>query len=415
MNNEALFWLLATLFWTLVMSFYSTQEMACISFNRLRLEYYLKENHRFARWLNYLLEHPTKLFSTTLIGVNCALMASSECARRLYEALGMNPNFAPITHIPFVLLFGELVPMFAARIYAEHMSRLGIPLLYLSSKILAPFIAVVDFFFRNISRYTGKKEEREATAFLSREELQKLIEEHESGPIPDTGEHFHEIIGNLFSLRAKRAFQLMEKITHTPRVSSHTTIAAIRTLLTPLEDKYVLVFHRIPSKIIGIALPQDLIQASDTKKVGDYISAPCFVSEHTPALTLLSQLQEEKVPIAIVLDSQGEAQGIITLDDLFDELFSSEAPFTSQKPKRLTYLEKTFSAEMPVQEFNEAYGLHIDAQGSETFAELIEQILGRNPAPGDTLFIDPIEIIVKETSLFKAKTILIRTRTAVEG
>jgi putative hemolysin len=410
MDHSALFWLGATLFWTFVMSFYSTQEMACISFNRLRLEYYLKQNKRFAKWLNYLLDHPTTLFSTTLIGVNCALMASSECARRFYEALGMNPNFAPITQIPFILLFGELVPMFAARIHAEHMCRLGVPFLYLTAKILTPIIAVVDFCFRNLTRYFSKKDIREASAFLSREELQKLIEEHETGPIPDAKQHINEIVDNLFSLKGKLAFQLMEKLPLVPCASSHTTVADIRKRIAKLDDPYILIFHKVKTKIVGIVLIQDLLHASDSKKVSEFIRPACFVSENTPILELINQLQEEKLPIAVVLDTQGEAQGAITLDNIFDELFSSEEEAPEIKIRRRTYLEKTFSAETKINDFNEAYGLEIDAQGCKTFAELIEQILGRNPCAEDTLFIEPIEIVVKETSLFKAKTILIRTK-----
>lgn len=411
MSDSPLFWLLATLFWTLVMSFYSTQEMACISFNRLRLEYYIKEKKRFALWLEFLLKNPTILFSTTLIGVNLALMASSESARRLYEALGLNPNFAPITHIPFILLFGELVPMFAARIHAEHMCRIGVPLLYLTSKILSPLIVVIDFVFRNLTRYFSKKESDAHSAFLSREELQKLIEEHETGPIVEAKEPINEIVDNLFSLKGKLAFELMEKLHLQPVASAQTTVFETRKKLKKFDEPYILVFHKTKSKIVGVVLIQDLLHASDSKRISEFIRPACFVVGHTPILELVTKLQEEKLPIAVVLDSSGDTQGAITLDDIFDELFGSEREEVDAKTKPQTYLEKTFSADTKISDFNAAYGLEIDPQGCVTFAELIEQTLGRNPIPEDTLFIEPVEITVKETSLFKAKTILITTNS----
>ena len=410
MTDSPLFWLLTTLFWTLVMSFYSTQEMASISCNRLRLEYSVKQNKPWAKWLAELIEHPTKLFTTTLIGVNVALMASSESARRLYEALGLNPNFAPLTHIPFILLFGELVPMFAARTHAEHMSRLGIGLLYLSSKIVSPFSAIVDLCFRQLSRYAVGKETREAAAFLSREELQKLIEEHEIGLTPEHDQQFNAIIGKIFSLRSQEALQLMEKLHNVPTLPFHTSIAQARIEFEKITENYFLIYRHTSQKIIGVIRPQDLLEGNDNKKIGDYVQPACFVSEYINGLELLPLLQEEKTGLGVVINSAGHALGVITIDDIFDELFTVELDQEENKPKQLTYLEKTFPAEMHIHDFNEAYQMHIDPQGCTTFAELIEQILGRNPGVGDLLFIDPIEIIVKETSLFKAKTILIQTR-----
>lgn len=407
--HNAFFWFGATLFWTLVMSFYSSQEMACISLNKLRLGYAVKEGKRWAKWLHSLIDNPTKLFSTTLIGVNVALMASSECARELYKSLGLNPNLAPLTHIPFVLLFGELVPMFAARIHAEHMSRLGIPFLYLSAKILTPFTFIVNVFFKYICRFLGRQEVKEANAFLSREELQKLIEEHHVGASHESEEPFAATIENIFSLRKNQAFQLMEKLSDVHVVSSHTTVKAAAQLFIDRQKRYILVYHRLPHKIIGVILPQDLVEAHDNKKIGDYIRPCCFVSEHTHGLELLSRLQEEGSSIAVVLSGAGEAIGVVTIDDLYDELFHSpttEEPAESQH----NYLEKTFSADTKIADINAAYNMSIDPEGCTTFAELIEQTLGRNAAVDDTIFIDPIEIIVKETSLFKAKTILIRTK-----
>ncbi|MDB6082054.1 MAG: hypothetical protein JWO53_1326 [Chlamydiia bacterium] len=410
MNHDFLFWTGATLIWTMIMSFYSSQEMALISYNKLRLEYFVKQKKRWALWLNYLLEHPTILFSTTHIGVNCALMASSECARRMYETLGLNPNFAPLTQIPFILIFGELVPMFAARMHAEHISRLGIPFLYLSAKILSPLTAIVNFFFTYLSRLTGTKEAREINTFLSREELQKLIEEHETGLIPEGVDEFDAIIGNIFSLRNKQAFQLMEKLHNVPCVSSNSQVIAAKELFQKVEEEYILIYHRLPQKIIGVIQPQDLLYAADAKKLSEFIQTACFVSGTMHGLELLKRLQEEKVRVAVVLDHQGAAIGAITIDGIFDELFTSQEEEESDiQAKQLNYLEKTFPADTRIADFNAAYDMEISAGDCQTFAELIEETLGRNPAVDDTIFIEPLEITVKETSLFKAKTILIRT------
>ncbi len=409
MNTAFVLWLISTLFWTAVMGFYSMQEMACISCNKLRLDYYVAQKQRWARLLQYLLERPTILFSTSLIGVNVALMVSSESARRLFEAVGVDPNWAPIAEIPFVLIFGELVPMFAARLYPDHVCRLGIPFLYLSAKLFSPVIAVIDFFFQQVNVLAKKKEGSEHAPVLSRDELQKLLEEHHFGYPTDAVAVVGEEISNIFSMRFKRAIDLMQHLEYFPCVSAHTTVASIRKLATSLEHECVLVYHRSRQKIVGIVYLRDLLSASDTKKVREYAKSPCFVTQDTQALDLIFQLPSEEVQDAVVLNPKGEALGIILLEDLLDELLGTEVkPLSMQK--KLRYLEKTCQADTSIKDFNDTYNTAIDPQGCTTFAELIEKVLGRHPALNDSLFLDPLEIVVQETSLFRAKTLLIRTK-----
>ena len=406
MSQEALFWLFSTFFWTFVMSFYSMQEMACISCNKLRLDYYVAKNKRWAIQLNELLSKPSFLFSTTLIGVNVALMLSSESSRQLFESLGYDPNLAPLAEIPFVLIVGELVPMFAARIYPDHAARLGSPLLYLSSKILYPLNACMDLFFRYTDRFLSKKGHDEMGQFLSRDELQKLLEEHHG--IEETP--LYAMIGNIFTLKNKQAFQLMQKLEDCPCVSSHATIGMLRQLSAKTTIKAFCVYHKTRNKIVGMVYPIVLLNASDSKRVDDFVVPACFVTRELHALELLTHLQEEEVNEAVVLNESGDALGLITLEHLIDELFGTQETKIAPIKARLQYLEKTLDASTEIATFNEQFGTKIDTTGCESFAELIEKTLGRHPTINDTITLDSLELIVKTTSLFKAKEILIRTK-----
>jgi len=404
--SESTFWLLSTLFWTLIMSFYSMQEMASISCNKLRLDYAVSQKKRWALLLQELLERPSILFSTTLIGVNFALMVSAESSRRLFEAWGFDPSFAPLAEIPFVLIFGELIPMFAARLYADHASRLGVPLLYASSKLLLPIIYAISTSFRYLTLLFGKKEKKEIAPFLSRDELQKLLEEHQAGYHGDQEVPVDEMIGNIFSLRNKRAYQLMQRLDTIPCVSTHTTVGELRELCKKSSQTFYPVYHRKRQKIVGYVHFQDLLNVTDNKRVDEYAETAYFVPSDMQALDLVQKLQEENVEAAIVINSQGVARGIIFLEDLIDELFGSSP---QKKSPQVSYFEKTLPAETKITDFNEAYNTHIDPQGCKTFAELVEKVLQRRPHSQDTIFVDPFELVVKETTLFKAKTIQIKT------
>ena len=411
MTSEIAFWLFSTLFWTAVMSFYSMQEMACISCNKLRLDYSAAQNQRWAVLLSSLLENSTKLFSTTLIGVNVALMLGSESSRQLYHAANYDPNWAPVIYIPFVLVFGELIPMFAARIYADHVSRLGAILLYYNAVLLSPFIAIIDFFFRHANALMGGKDKSKHHSILSRDELQKLLEEYHSGYTGEQETPVSAIMSNIFALRNKRAFQLMQRLDTFSCVATSTPISSIRALATTKDFPCLPVYHRKKQKIVGIVYLQDLLSATDNKKVDEYIKSPCFVTEEMHALELLFRLHDEEVQDAIVLNDKGEALGIILLENIIDELLGPELQASPIDTQQFLYIEKTLPADTPIRDFNKNYGTNIDPEGCKTFAELIEKLLGRYPSANDIVVLDSLEITVKETSLFKAKTILIRTKS----
>lgn len=406
--TDVAFWLTATLFWTGVLSFYSMQEMACISCNKLRLDYAVAQNKRTAIWLQRLLESPQLLFSTTLVGVNVAMMISSESSRCLFVAWGLDPNLAPLAEIPFLLIFGELVPMFAARLYPDHASRLGIPLLYASAMVLAPITACISYFFKNNNKHH--------TPYLSRDELQKLLEEHQGGYLGEQASPENDFIGNIFSLRNMQAFQIMQKLDQRGKdevvcISSQTTISELRERM--LHSKHILqpffpVFHRTKTKIVGMLYLQELLNASANKRAGEYTTAALFIPQDLSALEVIRKLQEEKQSGACVLNAKGEPIGVIFLDDLIDELFGSES---KKEASDMRYLEKTISGDTLIADFNATYDTELDTAGCKTFGELIEKALGRHPHVQDIILIEPFELVVKETSLFKAKTIQIRSKS----
>ncbi|NRA89902.1 MAG: DUF21 domain-containing protein [Simkaniaceae bacterium] len=151
------FFLLLVVVSLIIQGFYSMLEMASVSFNHVRLQFYVSQGSRRAKWLSYLLKNPTRLFGTTLIGVNTAMQFGSECARRFYSSLELSPDWAPITQIFVVLIFAELSPMFAARRYAENVCMLGIPILYFTSFILRPIVFVLDLICRFVNFLFGVK------------------------------------------------------------------------------------------------------------------------------------------------------------------------------------------------------------------------------------------------------------------
>lgn len=412
MNYTAIFWLSLNIITLVILSFFSMMEMACVSFNKVRLQYYVSKGIKQAIWLNYLLHNPSRLFGTTLIMVNVTMFTGSECAREFHEALGISPDFAPLSQVIIVVIFGELAPMFAARRYAEHVALLGVPVIYFTAKLMTPFLWLLGTISKVINILFGGKEST-TRIFLSREELLKILESKEEGVLlPSASEAFDTVATNILNLHKKDAKDVMIPLYNIPVLPSSATVRETREVLETSPYNYLPMFHTDQTNIIGIVSPRNLLKVHDTKKARDYIRPPWFITQFTKVSQILRQFQSNNQSVAVVLDQKGLAIGIINLDDIFEEIFG-EASFKSPKERkspRLMIAERTFPGSMLVGEFNKMYSVTLDSRVDMTLAKLVQDILGHLPETGESVYIPPFEITIKETSLIDIKSVSVRTK-----
>lgn len=409
MISSALWWLILNLFTIVVLAFYSMMEMACVSFNKVRLNYYVSKGNKRAIWLNYLLNHPFRLFGTTLIGVNVAMFAGSECSREFHTAMGINPDFAPLTQVILVVIFGELAPMFAARHYAEHVAMLGVPLVYFSARVMAPLLWIAGLITQLSNKVLGYKKQN-SEIFLSQEELQTILEEHsEEGLAGGETEDFNKVTTHIFQLRQKEAYQVDTPIQNIPRLPSNATVGEMRLLLKHVEHSYVAIYYKDIRNIVGIAFPRDLIRIPDTRRIRDHARPPWFVTQHTKISQILHQFKQNNQSVAIMLDKHGKAMGVITLEDVLEEIFGEETHEPEVKKKQL-FIARTFPGDMLVKEFNQEFGVILDKKGDQTLSELFQREIGHHPAEGESVIIGAFELTAKETSLLDVTSITINTR-----
>ncbi len=382
-------------------------EMASLSFNRVRLQFYVSQGNKRAKWLNSLLNNPTRLFGTTLIGVNATMQFGSECARRFYSSLELSPDWAPVSQIFIVLIFAELAPMFAARRYAENVVMLGIPLLYLTSFILRPVIFTLDLLCRFINFLFGVKSR--SGLYLSREELQKAIEERDDSP----DEKLDPILMNIFSLKSKTAKDLMDPISEMKSIPSENTIGDLKALLGLQARPFIPVYHKDPKNIVAIAYPRDLLRHPDDTRLRAYCRSPWFITEKNSVLEIMKEFRRNNQSLAIVLNNQGQAVGTLTLDAVVDEIFGHRNDWISfgeySPGKGKVSVDRSFTGDTLVSEVNKWFSIEIPAKEDETLEDLMEEQLGHRPDRHDTVRVGNFELSVEETSLIAGRTILIRS------
>lgn len=419
MDDSALFWLSLTLMFIFVQGFYSMAEMAGVSFNKIRLQYYVSKGNKQAIWLNFLLQNPSRLFGTTLLGVNVALQLGSECSRQLYESLNLPPNLAPFSQVFLVLIFAEIVPMFAARHYAEHVALLGSPLVYASSRLVKPLVWGIGLISEFANRLIGGRHQEAAAIYLTREELQKVFEEREESPLnpkeSEESDDFNTIVSNIFNFRRKTAEQAMIPTHEVPMIPANSSISHLRAILNKAKTSayHIPVYLRSRRNIVGVVSIRDVLSAPGHHQVQNYYKPPWFLAHHTKILQILEQFQRNNQSVAVVLDGDGSARGILTLEDILDEIFGD----TAVRSKRvdledvlsLRVIERTFPGTMEIRDFNELFNANLVFSEKETLAELLSKHFDHLPEKGESVRVDRFELTVEEASLMGAKSITVRT------
>lgn len=403
--ESALYWLFLNLATIAILAFFSMEEMACVSFNKIRLQFYVAQGSQRAIWLNSLLQNPSRLFGTTLIGVNAATFIGSECSRQFHEAVGLNPDLAPLSQVFLVIVFGELAPMFAARRYAEHVALAGIPVVYFTSLVMAPLIYILGLISKT-ANYLFGGQEKHPNLFLTQDELQKVLEEHDE-ELQQDSEEYRAITSNIFRLRHKTARTGMVPLTQKKPVSSQTTISKLKELADP-HDTFFVVYQDHPSNIIGIAFVKDLIHAPDYKKIRDYCNPPWFISINTPLLQILRQFKKKSENIAVVLDQKGEACGILAFEDILEEIFE-KAQLKKGRQNELV-IDRTVEASTTLGKLQANLGIKLPGKPDETLEEFMMRTMEHHPEEGEMLFFDPYELTVKEATLLGIHLVNIKTK-----
>lgn len=384
----------------LVQGLFAFFEMACVSFNKVRLQYHVSIGSRRAIWLNYLLKRPSRLFGTTLIGITTSLVVGSECARRFYESIALDPDWAPLTQVPLVVIFGELAPMFAARRHPEQAAMFCVPIMITLAKILTPLTWTFDKVSHIIHRLMGKK--KEVPLFLSREEVRMAFEEREG-----KGDEFNLTVNQIFQLKNLRALELMTPLENVQMAKAQASLAEVRHLLSVHYSPIVPIYHRYFHNVVAIATIRDLLSMKETQRVIDAAHSPWFVTQNTSVLALLQQFKRNNQSTAVILEASGQAVGLLTLDQILSTIFGNESESQILEESR-RYIERTLSGEMTVNEFNLQFEAKLSGK-DESLSDLILSNVDHFPVKEESIRIGEFEFIVDELTLRSVKTIIVRS------
>ncbi|MDH6603447.1 putative hemolysin [Bacilli bacterium PM5-9] len=403
-----------------VNAFFAATEMAIISVNKNKINVLAEKGNRQAIALTKIMGDPNKFLSTIQVGITLAGFLSSAFAAsslsqplaQLFTNLGIpSANTIAIIIITivlsyFTLVFGELIPKRIALQKAEAIALGSITIITFISKVSAPFVKILSMstnFFMRIFKIDTKKIEEQVTE----EEINQLLEiGQKHGLINETGK---EMIESVFLFDDKLAKEVMTS-------RKNVFFIDIDEPFCEYSDKYFdLMFSRVPvykdevDNVVGILYMKDLLLkvhevGFDKIDIKDIIQEPYFTSERKNIDVLFTELQNNKKHIAILIDEYGGVSGIVTMEDLVEEIVGEiEDEYDEYdeivKVNEYTYLIKGF---VTIADLNEVLDLELDENNEDydTVAGLLIDQLGDLPdnVENNTVVIDdlvfkPVEIV----------------------
>ncbi|MEJ2114649.1 MAG: HlyC/CorC family transporter [Gammaproteobacteria bacterium] len=393
--------LIVLLIFFLLSAFFSGSETALMALNRYRLRHLANTGHRGAKQAQSLLEKPDRLIGLILLGNNVVNLLIAQLAAyigyRIHGSVGI--FIANLILIFAILVFAELTPKTLAALHSE---KIALPAAHIYKPLLAvmyPFVWIANFFSNSLLRLFGINVKQSVLTTLSHDELRTVVND-EGTTI--SSEHQQMLLGVL-DLEKITAEDIMIPKNEIVGIDLEDDWDDIVTQLKNISYTRIPVYRNSIDHIVGFLhlrkfilkiLDKDL-EREDLEKV---IRDPYFIPEGTHLKKLLFEFQENKRRLSLVVDEFGDIQGLVTLEDLLEEIVGE---FTNDPASYDVEIHPQkdgsflVDGSSHVRDINKALSWKLHADGPKTINGLILEHMQSIPEPGTSVLIDgyPIEVV----------------------
>ncbi len=407
-------------------AFFASAEIAFISLNDAKIEKQAKEGNKKAKQIEKMIKSPSKFLATIQIGITLAgflssAFASDAFAEKLapqlfnimpFISLSIWKNIAIIiiTIILsfFTLIFGELVPKrFAMKNY-EKISFATIGIIRAISIVTAPFVKLLTAVTNGVSKLFGVGENEEET--ITEEEIKMMVDQgEEKGTIQ---EEEKELINNVFEFNDITVSEIMRHRTDIFAVDINISNEELLHELSAEEYRYsrIPVYDETIDEIKGILYVKDVLKNINKKsfKVKNVVKDAYFVSQNRLINEVFKELQKNKKQIAIIVDEYGGTAGLITMEDILEELVGDIFDEYDKEEKEYEQIDtNTFllSGSMTINDVNKLLDAKIPEGDYDTISGYLQEKLGRIPEEEELPIIDT-ETVTYKIEEYEDKRIL---------
>ncbi len=386
----------------LLSGFFSGSETALVSVNKLRIRKLAEEQVKGAVAANNLLQRPNRMLATILLGNNLINVLAAAIATNLAIAFFGSTGIGIATGVMtlLILIFGEITPKGYATVNAEKVAmRVAGPISVLC-RVLSPVVWVVTILTRRLINLVGG-DPGIVAPFVTEEEIKFLVEIGEEEGVIEKDEK--EMIEGVFEFAETTAKEVMVPRIDIRRLDAEETLsAALEHLLSTGHSRTPVIEGSIDN-IIGILYTKDLLKyLKEGKKdipVKDIIREAHFVPESKPLDELMKEMREKKIQMAIVVDEYGGTAGLVTLEDLLEEIVGEILDEHDVEEVGIRPLEDgsyVVDARMDIDEINASLGLNLPSEEFDSIGGLLFNLLGKIPVVGDRVEVNGVELIVEK-------------------
>ena len=408
--------LLSLLFVLLLLSaFFSGSETALMSLNRYQLRHKAREGHRGARLAERLLKRPERVIGLILLGNNLVNFFAASLVGVYAYKIGGEPAAAlgAIILTLVVLIFSETAPKTLAALHPERLAFPAALVYYPLLKITYPFVWFTNAIANGVLRVFGVRTGDTELQSLTREELRTVV--FEAGA--RISSRYRQMLLSILDLEKVTVDDVMVPHNEIVGIDLDDDVDEIEQLIANSEHTRLPVYRDSIDQVVGILHLRRLANLAQMEFNKDslnvLLSEPYFVPEGTPLSTQLVQFQRRRERIALVVDEYGDIQGIVTLEDILEEIVGEFTTDPADDDEDVVHIgADTFivDATANIRELNRSQNWELPTEGPKTINGLIVELLETIPEPSTCLKVAGYPIEIVETDENRIRTVRIGPR-----
>lgn len=412
MDTDSIAQIIIIIILLLLSAFFSSAETAFTMVNKIRIRSLIEDGNKRAITVGKIIDNSGKMLSAILIGNNIVNISASALMTSLTIRLwgSYATGIATGVMTVLVLIFGEITPKTSATIYAEKFALVYAPVVYFIMFIFTPVIFIIDKLSGVILKLIHVDANNKHNK-ITEEELRTFVQvSHEDGVIESNEK---KIINNLFDFGDTEAKDVM-----IPRIDM--TLADVNTGYDDIielfrETKYtrIPIYEGNPDNVIGILNIKDLILSQHNDfNIRSIMRKPFFTYEHKNTSELFNVMQRSSHSISIVLDEYGSTAGMITTEDLLEEIvgeirdeYDTDETDPFIKVGHYSYL---VDGSYKLDDLNDSLNLKFTSQDNDSIGGFIIEKLDRFPDIGEQFDIDNVHFKIERASSNRIELVLIK-------
>lgn len=390
----------------IIYAFFSAAEIIFLSVSHIRIEGFLRRGVRSARVAHWFLEKPSRFILTVLVGTTVVNTAFASLLAAILEEQGLSSGLILLyTWLP-VLIIGEIIPKSIGRDLADRAVLWVSPVLRLFRLVLFPLIWISRGISNLLLALFGVPRS-DVKAFFTRRDLEALLlhEGLRAGVIKPPE---RSLLSRVFRLPALAVYEVMTPRTDIVALEDDASLDDLRNTILQSGFSKIPIYQKDLDHVIGVAYARDLLE--NPPNLAAMIKPVPFIPEYKRSSETFRDLRRSQQMIAIVVDEWGGTAGLVTLEDLIEEItgdIEDEYDRTQPMVRPLGLGRWLVSGRMDVEDLNQRLELHIPSGDYETLGGYLITETGRIPAAGETLELGGIKYKIARSSPNRLETVVV--------